>query len=74
MRRFLPLSVGLAGLLALLAGAVAAAEALTPSPREELIVPHLDWSPCGEGSEFACARAQVPLVTAIPDVAPSSSR
>lgn len=61
MRRFLPLYVGLAGLLALLAGAAAAAEALTPSPLEELIVPHLDWSPCSEGSEFACARAQVPL-------------
>jgi pimeloyl-ACP methyl ester carboxylesterase len=61
MRRFLPRYVGLAGLLALVAGAAAAAEALTPSPLEELIVPHLDWSPCSEGSEFACARAQVPL-------------
>jgi hypothetical protein len=61
MRHFLSLYVGLAGLLALLAGAAAAAEALTPSPLEELIVPHLDWSRCSEGSEFDCARAQVPL-------------
>ena len=68
MRRFL--YVGLAGPLALLAGAAAAAEALPPSPLEELIVPHLDWSPCREGTigarpgtaaEFACARARVPL-------------
>ena len=61
IRRFLPLFVGLTGLLALLAGAAPAAEGLTPSPLEELVAPHLEWSPCREGSEFACARALVPL-------------
>ena len=24
-------------------------------------IPHLEWRPCGDGSEFDCARAQVPL-------------
>jgi pimeloyl-ACP methyl ester carboxylesterase len=61
MRRVRPLHARLAGLLALLAGGAAATGALTPGPLDALTVPHLDWRPCGEGSEFVCARAQVPL-------------